>query len=228
MTTQTDLIFGSIFTNGTITGATFLIATLCSIAIGIFIAFMYTIKNSYSKSFIITLSLLPAIVGVVIMMVNGNLGTSIAILGSFSLIRFRSIPGNSKEIINVFFAMAAGLACGTGYIGFAILITIVISLFMLLLNVVKFGETSKETKILKITVPEEVDYTDCFNDIFNIYTSSIQLTNAKTTNMGSMFELTYNVKLKQGINEKEFIDEIRVRNGNLKVSLSHPLIGEAL
>ena len=128
-----DLIFGSIITNGTITGASFLIATVCSLAIGLFIAFMYTIKSSYSRSYIITLALLPAIVQMVIMLVNGNIGAGVAVAGAFSLVRFRSAPGTGKEITSIFLAMAVGLATGMGYIGIAAIFAVIITLANLIL-----------------------------------------------------------------------------------------------
>ncbi len=199
-----------------------------ALLLGLVISFVHMKTSAYSKNFAITLAVIPALIGTVIMMVNGNLGTSIAILGSFSLIRFRSIPGNSKEIMNVFFAMAVGLACGTGYVAFAALITAVISLFTVLLSVSNFGEDKSGVKVLKVVVPEDMDYTSIFDDIFKVYTKEANLFASKTINMGSMYELTYNVKLKDAKEEKAFLDEIRVRNGNLKVSLSHPLMEEGL
>lgn len=199
-----------------------------ALLLGLVISFVHMKTSAYSKNFAITLAVIPALIGTVIMMVNGNLGTSIAILGSFSLIRFRSIPGNSKEIMNVFFAMAVGLACGTGYVAFAALITAVISLFTVLLSISNFGEDKSGVKVLKVVVPEDMDYTSIFDDIFKVYTKEANLFASKTINMGSMYELTYNVKLKDAKEEKAFLDEIRVRNGNLKVSLSHPLMEEGL
>ncbi len=199
-----------------------------ALLLGLVISFVHMKTSTYSKNFAITLAVIPALISTVIMMVNGNLGTSIAILGSFSLIRFRSLPGNSKEIMNVFFAMAVGLACGTGYVGFAALITIVVSLFTILLSISNFGEDKSGLKVLKIVVPEDMDYTSIFDDIFKLYTKEVTETMTRTINMGSMYELTYNVRLKNEKEEKAFIDELRTRNGNLKVSLSHPMMEEAL
>ena len=199
-----------------------------ALLLGLVISFVHMKTSTYSKNFAITLAVIPALISTVIMMVNGNLGTSIAILGSFSLIRFRSLPGNSKEIMNVFFAMAVGLACGTGYVGFAALITIVVSLFTILLSISNFGEDKSGLKVLKIVVPEDMDYTSIFDDIFKLYTNEVTETMTRTINMGSMYELTYNVRLKNEKEEKAFIDELRTRNGNLKVSLSHPMMEEAL
>lgn len=211
-----------------LTIVTFLICIGVSLALGFIISLVHMKGGRYSKNFVSTLVIIPALISTVIMMVNGNLGTSIAILGSFSLIRFRSIPGTAKEIINVFFAMAVGLACGTGYVAFAVLITLIVGVVSLLLNTSNFFENKNTYKVLKVQIPEELDYTEVFNDIFDKYSNERELISSKTINMGSMFELTYNIKLKNDIKEKEFIDDIRVRNGNLKVSLSHPIMEEGL
>ena len=156
-------------------------------------------------------------------MVNGNLGTSIAILGTFSLVRFRSIPGTSKEILSIFFAMVIGLATGMGQIAFAIIITILVSITLLLLNKLNLGTINKNVKILKITIPDNLDYTDIFNTIFSKYLINYNLEKIKTVNLGSLFELTYTITLKNNINEKEFLDELRLRNCNLKIILTNQL-----
>ena len=199
-----------------------------SLVLGFIVAFMHMKTTKSNKNFVTTLFVLPALVTTVILLVNGNLGTSVAVLGAFSLIRFRSIPGNSKEILSVFFAMAIGLATGVGYIGFAALFTVAISLIIAILSLTNFGEETKNTKMLKVLIPEDLDYTEVFNDIFNDYVDSADMVSAKTVNMGSIFELTYRVNLKKNINEKEFIDKLRVRNGNLKITLSHPLTDQEL
>lgn len=177
--------------------------------------------GKYSKNFVVTLTILPSLVQVVMMMVNGNLGTSVAVLGAFSLIRFRSLPGNSREIASIFLSMAIGLSIGMGQILFAILITVIICLVIIILMYTKFGETKDTVKILKITIPEDLDYTGVFDDIFKQFTKDINLEQVKTTNIGSMFELKYSVKLLKNINEKEFIDTIRCRNRNLNISLTN-------
>ena len=212
----------------TITLSSFLICLGVSLVLGFVVAYMHKKTTKSNKNFVTTLFVLPALVTTVILLVNGNLGTSVAVLGAFSLIRFRSIPGNSKEILSVFFAMAIGLACGVGYIGFAAIFTVVISLVIVLLNVLNFGEDTKYTKMLKVLIPEDLDYMEVFNDIFNEYVETSEMVSAKTVNMGSIFELTYRVNLKKNINEKEFIDKLRVRNGNLKIVLSHPLTDQEL
>ena len=178
-------------------------------------------KTIYIGITITVLVLLPLLVQVVIMMVNGNLGTSVAILGAFSLIRFRSMPGTSRELLSIFETMAIGLSIGMGHIIFAVVFTILISLTLLVLSKIKFGEKPK-TQNIKILIPEELDYTNVFEDILNKYTKKHEILKVKTTNLGSMYEITYNIELKE-INEKEFIDELRTRNGNLNITLNHEL-----
>lgn len=219
----TDLIFGSIITNSTVTGASFLIATVCSLVIGVFIAFMYTIKNSYSKSYIITLALLPAIVQMVIMMVNGNIGAGVAVADTFSLVRFRSAPGTGKEITSIFLAMAVGLATGMGYIGLAAIFAVIITLANLLLIGSGFGSGSSEEKTLKITVPEGLDFEGIFDDIFARYTKKAELCEVKTSGMGSLYKLNYSIVMRDRASTKGMIDEMRQRNGNLEISCSRPV-----
>lgn len=148
---------------------------------------------------------------------------SVAIAGTFSLVRFRSVPGTSKEILTVFFAMAIGLAVGMGYVLFAGGITILGCLMMIIFNATHIYDKDRYEKHLCITIPEDLDYTEVFNDTLNKYTTKYSLDNVKTTNLGSMFELKYNVILKNNINEKEFIDDLRIKNGNLKIVLTHPI-----
>ena len=202
----------------------FIICMFSSFILGLVTSLVYMKTSKTSKNFLISLSVLPTLVAVVIMLVNGNLGTSVAVLGAFSLIRFRSVPGSSKEIVAVFFSMAIGLAIGCGYIGYATLFTIIVSIIMYILNSVKFDEEKK----LVITVPEDLDYTNCFNEDFEKYLKSYKIEKAKTTNMGSLFEVTYNVKFKNEKDEKEFVDNIRVKNGNLKIMITNSLNGEVL
>ena len=193
----------------------------CSIFLGVIIAFTYRSTGKYSKNFLITLSMLPLLVEAVIVMVNGNLGTSVAILGAFSLVKFRSLPGTSKEILCVFFAMTVGLACGMGHIFYATIITFIGCGLILLFSRVNIFELNGSMKTLKVLMPEDLDYASVFDDIFKKYTSKVELEKVKTTNMGSLFDLRYRVTMKSKANEKKFIDELRVRNGNLKIVLSH-------
>jgi uncharacterized membrane protein YhiD involved in acid resistance len=202
---------------GSLTIETALICTVVSLILGGIIAVIYMTQGTYSKSFIITLILLPALVQAVIMVVNGNLGAGVAVMGAFSLVRFRSIPGSSKEISSIFFAMVVGLATGMGYITYAVLITVIIGLALFLLSRFSFGDKKSVNKELRVTIPENLDYTDVFDDIFKKYTKNVTLTKVKTTNLGSMYDLYYEIELLDGSKEKEMIDDIRCRNGNLTI-----------
>ena len=212
-------IFSSIIQNGTFTGIQFAAATLTSLICGLVIAVTYSIKNRCSKSFMVTLVLLPAIVQLVIILVNGNIGAGVAVAGAFSLVRFRSAPGRGQEITSIFLAMAVGLATGMGYIGIAILFSILISAINLILNLTKFGNETEPHRTLKITVPENLDYEGKFEDIFDKYLSSYSYDEVKTCNMGSLYKLTLSVVMKTDISSKAFLDELRTRNGNLDISL---------
>lgn len=200
-----------------------LICSLFSLFLGLIISIIHKLTSNYTKNFLITLAVLPILVQSVMMMVNGNLGTSIAIVGAFSLVRFRSIPGTSKEILSVFFAMAIGLATGMGQLLFASILTIMVSLVLLILSKSKFGQRKENIKILKITLPDDLDYTEIFDDLFDKYVVSYTLEKVKTINLGSLFEITYQLNMKTDINEKEFIDDLRCKNGNLKIILTHPI-----
>lgn len=201
---------------------TFLLCVGTALAIGLFLAFVYTYKNKYTQSFVVTLSLLPAIVCVIIMMVNGNVGAGVAVAGSFSLVRFRSVPGTAKEIGAIFIAMGAGLITGMGYLGYGVLYTLVLGLINLLYVQIGLGEKKQKhlDKTMDITIPEDLNYTDIFQDLFEKYTRSYDLVRVKTTNMGSLFKLTYHLTLNNSADEKKFIDELRCRNGNLEISCS--------
>ncbi len=224
-----ETAFNSIFDNGTslatattIDVGSFITCILVSLVIGLVISLAYVFKTKCSTSFITTIALIPAVVCVVIMMVNGNIGTGIAVAGAFALVRFRSAPGTAKEIAVVFLAMCAGLIMGMGYIGFACLYTAIMSLMLLIYSIVedKYLKSSKRNKILRITIPENLDYSNMFDDILNKYTNSFSLEQVKTTNMGTMFKLKHFVRLKDASKEKEMVDAIRERNGNLEVSMA--------
>lgn len=195
---------------------------MVSIALGLGIAVVYMVKNKYTKSFVITLALLPAMVQIVIMLVNGNLGAGVAVAGAFSLVRFRSVPGTARDISSIFFAMAIGLATGMGYLFYAFVFLIVIGLTNVFLFASKFGEEKQDTRVLKITIPETLDYEDLFDDLFDKYTQSAELDRVRTTNMGSLFELSYTIRLKTPKIPKSFFDELRCRNGNLNIILHRP------
>lgn len=197
-----------------------LICTGVSLLLGMAIALAYRFTGDHSKNFTVSLILLPALVQVIIMMVNGNLGAGVAVLGTFSLVRFRSVPGNSRDICSVFFAMAIGLATGMGYLTFAALMTLVIGAAFFVFSKCSFLERDTGEKELRILIPESLDYTNVFDDLFTEFTSTCRLERVRTTNLGSMFELRYRMRLKKAEREKEFIDALRCRNGNLTIVCS--------
>lgn len=207
-----------------ITLRSFLLCIGAALVLGIVLALVYCFRTVHSRSFTVTLALLPATVAAVIMMVNGNLGAGVAVAGTFSLVRFRSTPGTAKEIGAIFIAMAVGLACGMGYPGFGIVFAGIMCLMSLVLNLIGFGgnRNASMSRVLKITVPEDLDYPQIFDDLFQKYTTSVKLVSVKTTNLGSLNRLTYEMTLRNGVSEKEFIDELRCRNGNLEISVSLP------
>lgn len=209
-----ELLTSSI-TGTEISAVTFVFITLLSLGFGSAIAAVHTYRNSYTKSFLLTIVLLPAIVQLIIMMVNGNLGAGVAIMGAFSLVRFRSIPGNARDIGTIFLAMTVGLASGMGYIGYAVLFLLVVETITVLF--ISLNKTTDNEKELKITIPENMNYTGLFDDLFNTFTRKTKLESVKTTNMGSLYELRYTIALKDDLREKEFIDALRCRNGNLTI-----------
>lgn len=205
-----------------ITLRSFLICIGTALVLGIIIALVHCIRTAHSRGFTVTLALLPATVAAVIMMVNGNLGAGVAVAGAFSLVRFRSTPGTAKEIGAIFLSMSVGLACGMGYPGFGVVFAGIMCLAGVLLSVVNFGGqlNASARRVLKITVPEDLDYPTVFDDLFEKYATSVSLVSVRTTNMGSLNRLTYELTLRQVGQQKEFIDELRCRNGNLEISMS--------
>ena len=223
-------MFNSIF-DSTTTGlsiATGLICAGVALLLGVIIAITHMKTSQTTKGFLTTLATLPLLVMAVMIMINGNLGTSIAILGAFSLIRFRSIQGRAKDLLSVFFAMMVGLACGMGHVLFAVVITIISVIAIVFFTYTHFLEPNKKQRVLKIMVPEDLDYEEVFDEIFAKYTSRVDLVQMKTMNMGSLYKLTYDITMKNGVKEKEFLDEIRIKNCNLKVLLSHPCMEEEI
>ncbi len=214
--------------NGNLNISSAFICIISAVILGLIISLVHMKTSRYSKNFIITLAVLPILVSVIMIMVNGNLGTGIAIAGAFSLVRFRSMPGNAKEIMSVFFAMTIGIAIGAGYVVFAGIITLVVSLMILLLTLAKYGDNNNKYKRLDIVVPETLDYDTIFDEIFKKYVDKYELIRIKTTNLGSLYELKYDITLKDKIREKDFIDDLRVRNGNLKISIHKLEEGEIL
>ena len=204
----------------TVTLSNFLLCVGTALILGLFIAVSYTYKTRYTKSFVVTLATLPAVVCMVIMMVNGNLGAGVAVAGTFSLVRFPSLPGTAKEIGAIFLAMGTGLATGMGYIGYAILFVIILNVIGIIYTASSIGDGKSTQRTMRITIPEDLDYTGVFDDLFNNYTSECELLSVKTTNMGSLFKLTYDLILKNASEEKAFIDDLRCRNGNLEIIMA--------
>lgn len=218
-------IFTGIFdtiTTSVISVSQFVLCIAISLLMGGFLAWVYTFRSQYTASFVVTLVMLPAVVCIVIMMVNGNVGAGVAVAGAFSLVRFRSVPGSAKEIGTIFLAMAAGLISGMGYLGFAVLFTVIMGVVMLTLNILGVGTHRKETgeKTLKITIPEDLNYGTAFDDVFEKYTDKCEVVSVKTSNMGSLYKLTYHIEMKDVSQEKSFLDELRCRNGNLEISIA--------
>ena len=219
-------IFQGIFDSSTtavIAPGTFLLCVAVSLALGLLLAAAYMFRSrGGSKSFVATVAMLPAVVCVVIMMVNGNIGAGVAVAGVFGLVRFRSVPGTAKEIGIIFLAMGAGLIAGMGYLGYAALFTAIMCAVMLVYNQLDFGTKKAAAlyKTLRVTIPEDLDYTEVFDEIFAKYTNDCELTQVKTTNMGSLFRLTYDITLRSATAEKELIDQLRCRNGNLEITVS--------
>lgn len=212
-------MFDSIFSNGNIVPVNLLIVLATSLVCGFIFSFLSCYRSKSSSSFFVCISLLPMAVAMVIALVNGNLGVGVAVAGAFSLVRFRSAPGSAKEISSIFIAMVGGLAFGTGYLAYGIIFLLICGI--LLFGFEKFMEKERikrnTEKIIKIVIPESLDYTSVFEEVFKNYTSSYQLINVKTINMGSMFKLSYQVNLKNLNVEKTLIDELRIRNGNLEI-----------
>ena len=202
-----------------ITNSTLFISSLVSVALGVAIALAFSFKNRKSKGFLMTVSALPFIVQTVIMLVNGNVGTGVAVMGAFSLVRFRSVPGNAKDICSIFLAMAVGLAMGTSHLLLAVLMTAVVCVLNIVYTLLPDSAESGE-KELTVVIPESLDYAQVFDDILSKYTSGSELMSVKTIHMGSLYKLRYSVRLKDKTLEKQMLDEIRTRNGNLEVICS--------
>ncbi len=220
-----DIFFRGLFDSdlvAVISVTDFLLCLGCALVLGLGLALVYTYRTRYTKSFVMTLALLPAVVCVVIMLVNGNVGTGVAVAGAFSLVRFRSVPGTAKEICALFLAMGTGLILGMGYLGFACLFAFIMCAASLLYTRFDFGAERRAAayKVLTITIPEDLDYTGVFEDLFRTYTTACSLVRVKTTNMGSLFRLTYQITLRDIAKEKEMIDQLRCRNGNLEITIS--------
>ena len=197
-----------------------------AIILGIVISWTHKATTKTTPNFLLTLGILPMLVEVIILLASGQVEVSLAVAGAFSLVRFRSMPGNSKEIVSVFWAMAIGSALGLGYIWLSVVITIIVAILMFVYTSILNKSTDNSQRRLKVVIPENLDYDDVFKDLLKKYTKEYELRKAKTTNMGSTYELTYLISLKNGIKEKQFMDDIRVRNGNMTVLLERPEISE--
>lgn len=205
-------------TSETVTLIDLLLCTSASVLLGLLVALIHMYRNVYTKNFVITLAVLPVLVQLVIMLVNGNLGTGMAVLGAFSLIRFRSVAGGAREITSIFWSMGIGLATGMGYIGYIVIFSIITSILVIILQGTRFGENNKVAeREIKITIPEDLDYPELFDDIFEKFTYQYSMESVRTTNMGSLYELRYRLKLRDVALEKNLLDELRVRNGNLPI-----------
>lgn len=200
----------------------FLLCLGCALLLGLGMALTYMYLTRYTKSFVVTLALLPGVVCMVIMLVNGNVGTGVAVAGAFSLVRFRSVPGTAREICVLFLAMGAGLICGMGYLAYAAVFTLVMCLIYLLYHRLDLGETKNANryKVLTLVIPEDLDYSRVFDQVLEAYTARFELVRVKTANLGSLYKLTYHIILKDPDKEKEMLDLLRCRNGNLEITLS--------
>lgn len=211
-------LLNSITAAGMTTG-TFLLCILLSVALGIGTALVFSYRTKHTASMSLTLAIMPAAIALVIMLVNGNIGAGVAVAGAFTLVRFRSMPGTAREIAAIFVDMAVGLACGMGYVGLAVGFFLIMAVMVLLLTYVGFGDRANGRRQLKITIPEDMDYSELFDDLMEKYTTGSELMRVRTTNMGTLYELQYEVSLKDEKASKAFMDEIRCRNGNLNIVL---------
>ena len=222
-----DSMFSSIL-GAELTLTAFLLCTVTSLVLGLGLACVSRFRSHTTQSFTVTLAILPAVVQLVILLVNGNIGAGVAVAGAFSLVRFRSAPGTAREIGVLFLAMAIGLATGMGYILLAILAFVILSAVLLLLTATNFGQGGAAERLLKITIPESLDYDSLFDDLFEEFTTAHSLSRVKTSNMGTLYELEYRITLPEDRIPKEFLDALRCRNGNLNIVCGRETLKEAL
>ena len=223
-----DSIFSSVDAAATTTATStlslvpFITSVAAALGLGLVLALIYCFRSRFTKSFVVTLATLPAIVAVVIMMVNGNLGAGVAVAGAFSLVRFRSVPGQARDIAFIFLAMAVGLVCGMGYLGYAVLICGVLGGANLVLQLMDFGGSgARLDRTVRITVPEDLDFVGLFDEVLERYTTTHELVSVKTANMGSLYKLAYNVQLRDAGVVRQLVDDLRCRNGNLEIALTY-------
>ena len=220
----TSVLSGVESTASSLTAGSFLLCSATSLVLGLAIALIFKYKSKISNGFMVTLAILPLIVQVVITLVNGNIGAGVAVMGVFSLVRFRSIPGSAKDICAVFLAMAVGLAAGMGYLTLAVMLTVIVGIANVIYMSSPLGKEDKTTKEknagerrLVVKIPEDLDYYGMFDDLFDAYTTDVSLETVRTTNMGTLYELTYLVNLADPSQEKALLDGMRMRNGNLAI-----------
>ena len=206
----------------------FLACILSAMVLGVLTAVLFGVRFHHSDSFSVAVAVLPPITALVIMLVNGNIGAGLGVAGTFALTRFRSLPGTAREIAALFFAVSLGLACGMGYVVIAFIFFVIMALFVLLLERFRVGGKAEAVRSLKITIPENLDYEGLFDDLFEQYTVKHELVRVKTTNMGTLYELSYSIILKDTEKTKEFMDAIRCRNGNLNIICGRESDGELL
>lgn len=216
-------MLNSIIAADEITALSFFVCTAVSLLLGVLTAMLSMYDNRPTQSFVITLAVIPAVVQIIIMLVNGNIGTGLAVAGAFGLVRFRSASASGKEISMIFLSLALGLATGTGYVVLAVIFFVIIALFMIMLQKVRLGAGNENARQLKITISENLDYDGLFDDIFAAYTNYAELEKVKTSNMGTLYELDYRIHLKNEHTVKAFIDELRCRNGNLNIVCGKPV-----
>lgn len=220
-------MFESIFSNATAGTSISLVNAILTILISfilggiISLTYMKTAnKSGYSQNFALTLIIVPTVIAVIVLLIGSNIARAFSLAGVFSLIRFRSTPGDPKDISYVLFTSAAGLACGTGYYGYAVLFTVFLCLLMVALNIFNFGRKKVSQKLLKITIPEDLNFEGAFDDVFEQFTTDHELIKVKTTDLGSLYQIVYTVTMNTSVSQKEFLDELRCRNGNLNITLS--------
>ncbi|MBQ8960921.1 MAG: DUF4956 domain-containing protein [Ruminococcus sp.] len=215
-----------IFTNDTTSAVAITVGEFClcvgaALLIGFLISLIYIAthrKEGYSQSYVMTMIMLPTIVSLILLLVNSTAG-ALTLAGAFTLVRFRSVAGDPKDIAYIFFAMAAGVACGIGFVGFGILFFVILGIIMFVLSEINFGASKSRHMTLKITIPENLDYQGVFDPVLSKYTNFHKLRRVKTTNFGTLFELIYSVDISEDIDQKKFIDELRALNGNMTINL---------